>query len=462
MMDHVKHKEHSSPNHKDSLIPRLTLLPLFFIIVANMVGSGIFTTSGFIMQDIQNPLGMLLCWLIGGLLALTGALCYGELGAMFPAAGGDYVFLRESFGRRIAFLSGWISLWVGFSAPIAAVAIAFGNYVNGTLPTEMQHSGIPSVLAVSSILFFTWAHIQGLLFGAWMQNVITFAKILLILFFVGFGLTVGNGSLQHFDTSLSYSNIFSGNFATSLIFVSFAYSGWNACVYLGSEIKNAGRNIPVSIITATFFVICIYLLLNIVYVYAVNPKDMYGVVEIGSLAAVRLFGEKIGSFFGLVIAFCLLSALSSMVMLGPRVYYAMARDRLFFKLFQNINQKHHVPSYAIILQGGISIALVLTSTFYTLLIYVGFVIAIFSSLTVIGMILLRSKEPDRPRPYKTWGYPFTPILFVIGNLWIVIFSVKNNLAAFIWGLLTVAAGLCIYEYLEGRLKSRAMFGKKRR
>lgn len=459
MMDSLNRKESSSPNHTDQLIPQLTLLPLFFIIVANMVGSGIFTTSGFIMQDIQNPWGMLLCWLVGGLLALTGALCYGELGAMFPAAGGDYVFLRESLGRRIAFLSGWISLWVGFSAPIAAVAIAFGTYVNGSLPVEMQHSGIPSVLAVGSILFFTWGHIQGLLFGTWMQNIMTFAKILLILFFVGFGLTLGNGSFQHFDASLSYSNIFSGNFATSLIFVSFAYSGWNACVYLGSEIKNAGRNIPVSIITATFFVICIYLLLNVVYVYAVHPKDMYGVVEIGSLAAVHLFGEKIGSSFGLVIAFCLLSALSSMVMLGPRVYYAMARDQLFFKLFQNINQRRHVPSYAIILQGGVSIVLVLTSTFYTLLIYVGFIIAIFSSLTVIGMMKLRSKEPDRPRPYKTWGYPFTPILFVAGNLWIVIFSIKNNLAAFIWGLITVATGVLIYEYLERRLKGMGIFAK---
>jgi APA family basic amino acid/polyamine antiporter len=189
---------------------------------------------------------------------------------------------------------------------------------------------------------------------------------------------------------------------------------------------------------------------------------MYGVVEIGSLAAIRLFGDKIGSSFGLVIAFCLLSALSSMVMLGPRVYYAMARDRLFFKLFQNINQSRRVPSYAIILQGSISILLVLTSTFYTLLIYVGFIIAIFCSLTVIGMMVLRSKDPDRPRPYKTWGYPFTPILFVIGNLWIVIFSIRNNLTAFVWGLVTVSVGLIIYEYFDGRFKNIVIFGKERR
>ena len=453
----MKHKKNNN-----FLIRRLTFISLFSLIVANMVGSGIFTTSGFIIRDLQNPSTMLLCWLIGGLLALTGALCYGELGAMFPAAGGDYVFLRESFGKRIAFLSGWISLWVGFSAPIAAVAIAFGNYVNSVLPPEIQNSGMPSILAVSIIVFFTWAHIQGLLFGAWMNNIITFAKILLILLLVGVGLIWGNGSFQHFDAPLSYSHIFSENFATSLIFVSFAYSGWNACVYIGSEIKNAGRNIPVSIITATLFVIVIYLFLNVVYIYAVHPKEMSGVEEIGSVAATHLFGKTIGSSFAIVIAFCLLSTVSSMIMIGPRVYYAMARDQLFFKTFQNINQTRHVPSYAIILQGSISIILVLTSTFYTLLMYVGFIIAIFSSLTVLGMMILRSKYPNRPRPYRTWGYPLTPILFVIGNLWIVIFSIRNNLAAFFWGLATVAAGWLIYEYFEGRVKNISISGKERR
>jgi APA family basic amino acid/polyamine antiporter len=439
-----------SPSPKKSLEPQLTFITLFFIIIANIVGSGIFTTSGFIIQDVQNPWAMLLCWVIGGLLALTGALCYAELGAMFPAAGGDYVFLRESFGKRIAFLSGWISLWVGFSAPIAAVAIAFGNYVNGVLPTTMQDSWTPSVLAVSVIIIFTWMHVMGLMFGARLLNVITFVKILLIFLFICFGLTSESGSLQHFDAPLHYSHIFSGNFATSLIFVAFAYSGWNACVYLGSEIKNPGRNIPLSIITATIFVIFIYLLLNVVYLYAIQPEEMYGVVEIGSLAATNLFGGKVGSLFGLVIAFCLLSAVSSMIMIGPRVYYAMAQDQLFFKIFKNINQKRHVPSYAIILQGTIALVFVLTSTFYTLLMYVGFVLSIFASMTVLGMMFLRSKNPGQPRPYKTWGYPLTPILFILGNLWIVIFSVRGNLLAFFWGLATVGVGWLIYEYFASK------------
>jgi len=440
----------------DSLAPKLTLIPLFYIIVANMIGSGIFTTSGFIIRDVQNPLAMLLCWLIGGLLALTGALCYAELGAMFPEAGGDYVFLRESFGKRIAFLSGWISLWVGFSAPIAAVAIAFGNYVNGVLPAEMQNSQMPNMLAVRVIIFFTWVHVMGLLFGTRMLNFITLAKIILILSFILFGLTSGKGSFGHFNVPLHYSHIFSENFATSLIFVSFAYSGWNACVYLGSEVKNAGRNVPVSIISATLFVIGIYLLLNVVYIYAIQPKEMYGIVEIGSLTAVHLFGDKIGSLFGLLIAFCLLSALSSMILIGPRVYYAMAQDQVFFKIFKNLNQRHHVPSYAIILQGIISIAFVLTSTFYTLLMYVGFVLAVSSSLTVLGMMILRTKYPNRQRPYKTWGYPFTALLFIIGNVWIIIFSIRSNLTASLWGVVTVGVGWIIYECFDGRVKKHRL------
>jgi len=189
---------------------------------------------------------------------------------------------------------------------------------------------------------------------------------------------------------------------------------------------------------------------------------MHGVVEIGSLAAANLFGEKIGAFFGMVIAFCLLSTVSSMIMIGPRVYYAMAQDQVFFKLFQNINRKHHVPSYAIFLQACISIAFVLTSAFDALLMYVGFVLAVFSSLTVLGMMILRAKDPGRPRPYKTWGYPLTPILFVIGNLWIVIFSIRSNLTSFLWGLATVVAGWLMYEYFDGSFSNLMILGKRRK
>ncbi len=442
----------STSNNNNHLERKLTFVHLFMIIVAAMVGSGIFTTSGFIMQNLKSPLAMLLCWLIGGLLALTGALCYGELGAMFPAAGGDYIFLRESFGKRVAFLSGWISLLAGFSAPIAAIAIAFGNYFTGALPVGLLPLGTPTVLAVIIIIIFTCVHAQNLIFGVRTHIFFTVGKIIIIMLLVTVGLIYGNGTFEHFESSFKISDVFSGGFATSLIFVSFAYSGWNASVYLGSEIKNAGRNIPLSIISATVFVIFAYILLNIVYIYAVNPSDMYGIEDIGSLAASKLFGNKIGSLFGLAIAFCLLSSLSSMIMLGPRVYHAMSKDKLFFALFSNINHKHHVPTYSIILQAGIAILLVCTSTFYAILIYVGFILSIFASLTVIGMMILRKKSPSLLRPYKTWGYPLTPLLFVGINVWIVIFSIRNNLTAFIWGMITIVVGLVAYECFERKAR----------
>jgi APA family basic amino acid/polyamine antiporter len=378
----------SSPNSNDHLDRKLTLLPLFLIIVADMIGSGIFTTSGFIMQDLKNPSALMGCWFIGGLLALSGALCYGELGAMFPSSGGDYIFLRESMGKRTAFLSGWVSLLVGFSAPIAAVAIAFGNYFNGALPIELQSSSLSTVLAIVIIVFFTWTHAQGLSFGSRVHNVITIGKILIILGLIGLGLTFGTGTFDNFAVSLQATDIFSGDFASALIFVSFAYTGWNASVYLGGEIKNAEKNIPLSIILATFFVIVIYMLLNLVYIYAISPDQMSGVEEIGHLAASNLFGAKIGSFFGFAIAFCLLSSASSMIMIGPRVYYAMAKDKLFYGVFRVVNHKHHVPTYSIILQAAIAIVLVLTATFYQILIYIGFLLSIFASLTVLGMMIL--------------------------------------------------------------------------
>jgi len=446
-------------NNNDHLERRLTFLPLFFIIVADMIGSGIFTTSGFIMQDVRNPMAMLLCWLIGGLLALSGALCYGELGAMFPSSGGDYVFLRESFGKRLAFLSGWISLLVGFSAPIAAVAIAFGNYLKPALPGELQHAQTPTILAILIILIFTWVHAQGLSFGSRMHNLFTIGKISIILLLIVGGLLWGNGSFEHFNVPLVASDVFSGNFATSLIFVSFAYTGWNASVYLGNEIKNPGRNIPRSIIAATVFVIGAYLLLNITYIYALEKSAMYGVEDIGLLASTQLFGTKLGSFFGIAIAFCLLSSASSMIMLGPRVYYAMSKDKLFFKIFRGVNHKHHVPTYSIILQASIAIIMVLTATFYTILIYVGFILSIFASLTVVGMMLLRIQKPDLPRPYKTWGYPLTPILFIFSNIWIVVFSIKNNASAFAWGVATIATGLVFYEIFDRRSKNNELTEK---
>ena len=433
------------------------------LVIANMVGTGIFTTSGFIMEELGNPQTMLLCWLVGGIFALCGALCYGELGAMFPRAGGEYVFLRESCGKGVAFLSGWISLIVGFSAPIAAAAIAFATYCFRVLPGfPISESTFPilgvnifaispiTVLAASMIIIFSLIHYHSLWLGASVQNGLTIFKIGLIVVFVVAGLWLGRGSIDHFSGGLDMSSVFQDKFAVSLIFVSFAYSGWNAAAYLGGEIKRPSRNIPLALFTGTFLVMCLYLLLNVVYIYALHTKEMSGVLEVGAKSAISLFGDNIGKYFSGAIAIGLLSVLSAMIMTGPRVYYAMAKDGVFFELFGNINKVHRTPAYAIFLQAAIAVVMVVTASFDKLLIYIGFTLALCATLTVAGMILLRITQPALKRDYKTFGYPVTPFVFILGNLWIIYFSIRSRPIASLFGLGTIGLGILVYLYFSIR------------
>lgn len=415
-----------------------------------MIGTGIFTTPGFIARDLGHPVAMLLCWLTGGLLALSGGLCYAELGAMFPRAGGDYVFLRESFGKALAFLSGWVSLWVGFSAAAAAVAVAFESYVAAILPPGLHLLNKPPLLAISVIILFTLVHCRGLGLGARAQVLLTSANILLILSLIAFGFVLGKGSAGHFRETFSLGDVFSRDFAASLVFVSFAYAGWNASAYLGSEIREPRRDIPRAIILATFFVAFLYVCLNAVFIYAVPLVEMQGVKEIGHLAAVRLFGGKAGALYSMGISVCLLGTLSALTITGPRVYYAMAQDRIFFPLFGHVHSKYATPVYAILLQSAVAIFLVLTAAFDTLLFYIGFVISLFSALTVLGMVVLRVRKPDLPRPYKTWGYPFSPLLFIIGNVWIIVSSAPRYWTSFLLAAGTIGTGAVLYLLLKGR------------
>lgn len=429
------------------------------LVIANMIGTGIFTTSGFIMDAIHSPLAMLLCWFFGGILALSGALCYGELGAMFPKAGGEYIFLRESIGRFMGFLSGWISLIVGFSAPIAAASIAFASYFFRGWPQNTWERpdapffemGIFSIspltmLAVGVIILFSLIHCYSLYFGSRVQNILTVFKLGVILLLIGAGLGLGNGSMDHFSSGLLSGGVLSQNFAISLIFISFAYSGWNAAAYLGAEIKDPARNIPLALFWGTLAVIALYLLLNVVYIYALSGDEMKGVVEVGAKSALALFGPPIGHVFSLAVTVCLLSVISAMIMTGPRVYYAMAKDGSFFYWFGKVTGAHHTPGPSILLQAAIAVFMVITSSFDKLLLYIGFMLSLFAMFTVVGMILLRIKRPSSERPYRTFGYPLTPILFSLGNLWIIVFSIKGNPLILLYGGGTILIGVLVFFY----------------
>lgn len=429
------------------------------VVVANMIGTGAFTTSGFIFAELGCVRALLIVWLLGGLFSLAGALCYGELGAMFPCAGGEYAYLKQSFGPLPAFLSGWISLVVGFSAPVAAAAIAFATYVLGPRQPVLMDVGfggyslslsMTTVLACTVVMGLSLIHFHSLRMGQRIQNLLTAFKIGFILLFVGAGFLFGEGDVAHL------SQLFSGSgvgldlpkVAVALIFVSFAYSGWNAAAYLGGEIRRPGRNLPRALILGTTLVGILYLLLNVLYVYALPANNMSGMLEIGKGAATALFGTRVGQGFALAIAVGLISAISAMIMAGPRVYFAMAADGLFFRSFGVVDAARNTPGRAILFQAGIAMALIVSATFDALLIYIGFTLSLFAMLTVAGLMWLRHRYPHLPRPYRTWGYPLTPLFFIGGNLWIVVYSLASRPIVALYGLATVLVGGVLYAWFR--------------
>jgi APA family basic amino acid/polyamine antiporter len=449
-----------APNNQ-KLKREIGLFSAVILVIANMVGTGIFTTSGLIIKELQNPLALLICWLVGGAFALCGAFCYGELGARYPHAGGEYVFLREAYGKCIGFLSGWISLIVGFSAPIAAAAIGFAIYFFNTfgLHTEfvwhLPINGVNiitlnahSLMAVLIVLSISIIHGNSLRAGSRVQNLLTVFKVGFILIFIILGVSIGQGSASHFGGPLEWPTLFQDKFAVSLIFVSFAYSGWNAAAYLGGEIKKPKKNIPLALFTGTLLVTLFYLLLNTVYIFALDMTQMSGAIDVGARAAVHLFGEDISRYISAAIAVGLLSVLSAMIMTGPRVYYAMAKDKIFFKTFGSISKKGHTPGHSIILQASIAILMIVTASYDKLLLYIGFTLSMFAMLTVIGLIIIRMRKPHPKGQYKAFGYPITPALFIIGNLWIVYFSIKNRPVPALMGIITIGAGLCVYGFFQ--------------
>jgi len=405
-------------------LPRkLKLFSLTNIVIGDMIGAGIFTTSGLLLAQLHDPLLLLLLWVIGGAIALSGALSYGELGAKFPNSGGDYAFLTRLFSPLSGFLSGWVSFLVGFSAPVAASSLAFSEYLVRTLPEDIlppQLELTKKIIAVGIILVFTLIHYFGLNAGSKVQNVLTSVKIGLIVILLITGFVFGEGSFEHFQIQKDFA--FSGaNLKTmglALMWILFAYTGWNASTYIGSEVQNPVKNIPRSLIVGTFTVTIIYLLLNTLYVYAVPPDEMMGVISIGGLTANNLFNRSLDQVFSLFIALILLSAISVLIMIGPRVYYAMAQSGHFFGLAKKINRSK-VPGISILMQSGLAIIYVVSGTFEQIITFLSFSLGIFPILAVIGVFKLRIKQQT---VLKVPGYPVLPAFFILSSLMVLILA----------------------------------------
>ncbi len=448
---------------EDRLERKLGLFPLTNIVIANMIGAGIFTTSGLLMTDLKKPLLMLSLWIVGGVIALCGALSYGELGAAIPRAGGEYAFLSRLFHPVFGFLSGWVSFFAGFSAPIAASAIGFSEYLTRAFP-GLLGLGIfngPAGAAAQKksysilvIMIFTVIHARGIKVGARVQNFLTVLKVALIVGLVVAGFSLGQGSLEHLSAGGEFRFDFGGwkTIGLSLMWIMFAYSGWNAAGYIGSEVKNPQKNLPRSLILGTGIVLVLYLCLNLFYIYAVSPEKMAGVISIGGLAVGNLFGRSFESILSVLISFALFSSLSAFIILGPRVYYAMSLDGYFFPFASSVHPKHKVPSKSILLQGAIAAALVLFGTFDQILTYMGFSLGIFPILAILGVFKLRRSKASA---YRLPGFPVVPLIYILAGISILILGFLERPAESSIAIGMVLVGIPVFFAFK-----KALAGKK--
>lgn len=419
----------------------VSLFTAICLVIANMIGTGVFTSLGFqVGAGISSPFSLLLLWFVGGIFALCGALCYGELGAVMPRSGGEYHYLSKIYHPAMGFLSGWLSVTVGFAAPIAAAAMAMEKYLRSVF--DVIPSGLTALVVVIAI---SWIHSQNLEVGSKFQQFFTVLKVLLILIFIGSGFFATPQNISFAPTSADNPLIFSSAFAISLVYVTYAYSGWNAAVYLAGELKSPEKNLPRSLFIGTGIVMIFYILLNFIFLYVSPMEKLANKEEVGYIAAQYIFGESGAKVMGLLIAFGLISSISSMVLAGPRVSQVIGEDIPLFGMLAKKNS-NGVPYYGLLLQLAIVIILLITSSFEAIVTYLGFTLTLSSFMSVLGVFIHRFKYPEVVRPYKTWGYPVTPLIFLGISLWIMIFVFKDKPIIALAGLGTIAVGLSFYFF----------------
>ncbi len=452
-----------------SLRRELTFTSATAIVVANMIGTGIFTTTGFLAGDLGRPIFVLAIWLAGAIVAVCGALCYAELGVNFPRSGGDYVYLREAWGPAWGFLSGWVSFFAGFSAPIAVAAMAFSEYLAFFFPSlavasapngssallHGLHTGNGQWLAIGIITFFAAVNILGLRLAANLQNILTGLKLGVLGVFLALAFFLGKGSLAHFQelTARTSTHSVAAQFAVSLIFVMFAYSGWNAATYVAEEIKTPEKTLPAALVSGTLLVGALYMALNAAFIYALPLASLKGVVRVGGVAAGALFGAKGGGIFSAIMAIGLLSCVSAMVIVGPRVYYAMAQDGCFFRAAKELHPRRGTPVQAILAQTSATAIMIVTGTFEGLIYYIGFALILFAALATAGMVRLRGRPEWKRSAAVNWAYPLVPALFILASTWMLGYTAALRPRESLLGLATILAGALLYQWrFRGRTR----------
>ena len=421
-------------------VRNLGLVTTMSFVISSMVGTGVFTSLGFQLLDINNIFAVLLVWVAGGIIALCGSLVYSELGAAMPRSGGEYHYLSKIYHPLLGFLSGWVSITVGFAAPAALSCMALGKYLMFVL-----NFASPQYIAITVLIILTLLHTYDVKAGGRFQTVFTSFNIILILVFVICGFFV-TPKLQDFSIPLhqfSWADILSPGFAISLFYVSYAFSGWNSSAYIASEIRNPQKMIPRSLFLSTLVVTILYVLLNFVFLRTAPVQDLKGNVEVGNISAQHIFGHTGGSIMSVLISILLVSSVSSFIFVGPRVAQVMGEDIRMLKLL-SFKSKRGTPLISIIFQSLISLVLIITMTFESILLCVSFILTLFTFATVLGVFVHRIKFKEAERPYKTWGYPFVPLIFLGSSAWALWFLITTHTKESIFGFLVLLAGSVFY------------------
>ncbi len=430
------HKSHSQNKYKPSTAAA--------VVVANMIGTGVFTSLGFQVLEITSGFVLLMLWFVGGVTALCGALTYAELGAALPRSGGEYNFLSKIYHPLAGFISGWISSTIGFSAPSALAAITFGTYLASVFP---QLSA--TMLAVALVLLMTFLHTINRQNSGATQKIFTLLKLILIIVFciIAWAVVKTPTEINFLPLSTDSSLLFGSSFAVALIFVNYAYNGWNAATYLSSELENPQQNVPRIIIGGTLVVMVLYLMLNFTFLYVAPVDALAGKVEVGYVAAQYIFGETGAAIMGVSLALLLISTVSAMTIAGPRVLQMIGED---FSLFRRLAETNSdgIPFKAIVFQSVITLLFIFTSSFESILVFSGFALAFSNLFTVAGIFVLRQKQPNLKRPYKTWLYPLPPIIYLTITTWTLFYLLINRTEEALMSLLIMLVGALFYYFTK--------------
>ena len=411
------------------------------VVIANMVGTGVFTSLGFQLLGIQSHFALIMLWFIGGLTALCGALTYAELGANLPRSGGEYNFLGRLYHPCAGFISGWISATVGFAAPVALAAMTFGAYLTAVFPDASQ-----TYAAALLVVCLTIAHCFSHQTSSRVQQLFTLLKIIMIVLFCLVILIWGENpqSISLLPKAEDSSILFGSAFAVSLIYVNYAYTGWNAVTYITSELDNPQQNLPIVLLVGTSLVMMLYLALNFTFLSATPADLLTGKLEIGVITAQHALGVSAGKIMGGVLALLLISTVSAMTMAGPRVLQVIGQDLSTFNYLSRTN-KRGIPSTAIVFQSALALILIVSSTFESILIFSSFVLAINTLFSVLGVFILRFKKLNIEGAYRTFGYPFVPIIYLAVTLWTLTYVFTSRPQEAFIGLGLICAGALLYQ-----------------